>query len=81
MSSSKPSFEWKIKAWNDDFHEYVHSFWNKNDVVIQTRIDDDDFVNRNAVQDTRDIIGNGQFEMILSGYHYGYKFFEGTNII
>ena len=46
-----------------------------------SRIDDDDFVNRFAVQDTRDIIGTGDFDMIVCGYHHGYKYFSGVNKI
>lgn len=78
IQSVRPSFNCNVMVWDDSFHEYIHSLYDSCDILILTRIDDDDFVNRNAAQDTRDILGNGTFDMILSGYHYGYKYFEGT---
>lgn len=81
ISAANPPFSHTIRVFDDDFHDYIKPLYDENDVIIQTRIDDDDFVNRNAVQDTRDVIGNGNFDMILAGYHYGCKYFEGTDLI
>lgn len=66
-------------VWDDTFHDYIKGQWDKYDIVILTRIDDDDFVNKDAVQDTRDILGTGDFEIILCGYHYGYRYFSDTH--
>ena len=79
MKNANPNFKASVMVWNDGFHNYVESLWKENDIVLLTRIDDDDFVNKNAVQDTRDLIGNGQFDMVVCGYHYGYKYFDGDD--
>ena len=81
MDSFRTKFPCKIKIHDDSLENYVSSIWKENDVVIQTRIDDDDFVNKNAVQDCRDLIENTKFNLILCGYQYGYKYFKGTNVL
>ena len=49
ISWANPPFSHKIRVFDDDFHDYIKPLYDENDVIIQTRIDDDDFVNRNAV--------------------------------
>lgn len=67
--------------WDKTFHQYTKDLWNQYDVIIMSRIDDDDFVNRFAVQDTRDVIGTRDFDMVVCGYHHGYKYFSGVDKI
>jgi hypothetical protein len=49
--------------------------------MILSRIDHDDFVNKFAVQDARDLLNKRDFQVILCGYDKGYKYLSGSNKI
>ena len=58
--------------------DYLIGVWDKNDIVILTRIDDDDFANKFSVQDTRDVLkDNPDSDIVLCGYNSGYKLLLG----
>lgn len=41
---------------NNAYFKFIESRWNSCDYLVLSRIDDDDFVTRNAVQDVRELI-------------------------
>ena len=62
--------------------KFFSEFWNGTDYVALTRMDDDDFVTKHAVQDLRDYIEkNLDLEFVVLGYKHGYKYTEGNTTI
>lgn len=54
IEKAKPKFKWKFIPHNDWLDRYLKWIWKTNDVVVLTRIDDDDFIHKDAVKLTRD---------------------------
>ena len=82
ISKCKPRFGYGFIPHNQYLQEYLNEVWVKNDIVVFTRVDDDDFVNQYVVQDTRDVIEKHDgFQVIICGYNSGYKYIENKNSI
>ena len=81
ISSAEPRFEVNVVPADSHLDQFISQFWETNDIVILTRTDDDDFVNKYAVQEVRDTIGDGDFQLISCGYSNGYKYLEGDSEI
>lgn len=75
-------FKYSIIPYGNEVQVKLKNEWNNNDYVVLTRIDDDDFINKFAVQDVRDLIQiNENIPILVSGYKYGYKYVFGENTI
>ena len=70
-----PKFNYQIIPYGEMLNSYIKDQWIANDYVILTRIDDDDFVVKYAVQDTRDIVSSNQASIVACGYNCGYKYY------
>ena len=66
---------------DDSYFSYIEHIWNENRILCLTRMDDDDFVTRYAVEDLKDLINkiSKPIDVLACGYRYGYKFIEGEN--
>ena len=76
ISASGPKFVWKTMLHDQTFDNYISSLWDENDVVAVTRIDDDDFVYKNAVNDVQKLGNDMKDDMVVCGYSHGYMFVD-----
>ena len=83
--NSKGRLKYKVSIMpheNNAYYSYIESKWNLCKYLVLSRIDDDDFVTKNAVSDVRDLIcRNPDFDILACGYKYGYKLTEGMSEI
>ena len=67
---------------NEKMDEYIQSEWEKNDIVILTKADDDDFIHKNAAQLVYDFAIQREIDDIfVCGYKMAYRYNENSNTI
>ena len=80
FEEQKLNFQYRFMPHDKCMENYMLNVWKQNDIVILSRIDDDDFANKFSVQDTRDVLeANSDSDIVLCGYNSGYKFAYGNN--
>ena len=74
MFNFKLSFKYEI-IYNKDIKKYIRNIAKNNDILITTRIDYDDMIYYDAVNDVRKAI-NINKPMVIYGYCRGFVYFE-----
>jgi hypothetical protein len=82
LDAAKPRFKWRTQKHDKSLDDYIGSLWKGNDFVSITRIDDDDFVDKDCFKTLRNHVGkmvSGKgAQVTLCGYNLGYFYVDGS---
>lgn len=66
---------------NGQYVDYVKNLWRQYDILVLSRIDDDDFVRKNVVRQAREISKLNLFNAAVCGYNHGYMYLNGKGSV